>query len=532
MLHTSYARRGMVTAPHALAAQAGAAVLRDGGNAVEAMVAAAATCAVVYPHMNGLGGDGFWLISVPGRPVVSIDGSGVAGRRASVDDLRAAGLSAVPPVGPWSAATVAGTLSGWQSALELSARWDGRLSLARLVEDAVWHAENGFPVASSHHRALKRRAEALRDQPGFAALYLNDDGSVPAEGALCRNPALARTLSALADAGLDDFYRGAIGRAVAADLVAAGSPVTADDLARHRSIRRRPLSLGLDLGTVYNTPPPTQGLASLMILGLFERLGVPAEQADRFPHIHALVEATKLAFRVRNTHLADPHTMQVHATTFLSDHLLDRLAAEVVPKRAMPWPLPALEGDTVWMGCIDGQGRAVSFIQSLYHAFGSGVVLPETGLLWHNRGLGFDMEPDSPRFLEPGRKPFHTLSPALARFRDGRVMVYGTMGGDGQPQTQAALFSRYALFGQGLQQAVTAPRWALGRSFEGESRDLKVERRMDPAVVAALEAAGHAVAWAEDFDDLMGHAGALVLRPDGVIEGAADPRGDGAVAGF
>lgn len=532
MLHTSYARRGMVTAPCALAAQAGAAVLREGGNAVEAMVAAAATSAVAYPHMNGIGGDGFWLVSEPGRPVLSIDGSGAAGRRATPDAYRAASLSAVPSTGPWAASTVAGTLSGWQSALELSARWEGRLSLERLVEEAVWHAENGVPVTSSHYRALARRAAELSRQPGFADLFLDADGGVPAEGALHRNPALAEVLRRIGRDGLDDFYRGAVGRMVAADLSAVGAPVTADDLARHRSVRRRPLSLGLDHCTVYNTPPPTQGLASLMILGLFERLKVAPEQAERFAHVHGLIEATKLAFRVRNTHVADPHAMQVHATTFLSDHLLDRLAAEIMPRRAMPWPLPAMNGDTVWMGCVDGEGRAVSFIQSLYHAFGSGVVLPESGLLWHNRGIAFDFDPESPRYLEPGRKPFHTLSPALARFRDGRVMVYGTMGGDGQPQTQAALFTRYALFGQSLQQAVTAPRWALGRSYEGESRDVKVEARMDPALVAALEGAGHAVATVQDFDDLMGHAGAIVLRPDGVLEGAADPRGDGAVAGF
>lgn len=174
----------------------------------------------------------------------------------------------------------------------------------------------------------------------------------------------------------------------------------------------------------------------------------------------------------------------------------------------------------------------VSFIQSLHHAFGSGVVLPETGLLWHNRGAAYNFDPESPRFLKPGRKPFHTLSPALARFRDGRVMVYGSMGGDGQPQTQAAIFSRYARFGMGLQEAVSAPRWALGRADEGKSHDLKVEARMDPAVIAALEAAGHAVARVDAFDDLMGHAGAVVLRPDGVMEGAADPRGDGGVASF
>ncbi|MBB4285652.1 gamma-glutamyltransferase family protein [Roseospira goensis] len=530
MLHTLMAGRGMVTAPHHLAAQAGLRVLRDGGNAIEAMVAAAATCAVVYPHMNGLGGDAFWLIARPGRAPLSVEAAGAAGRAVTPDLYRDRGLDAVPLRGPLAANTVAGAVSGWSSALEVSTQhWDGSLPLARLLEDAIHYAETGYPVATSVARTSRRILDEVAGLPHFADLFL-EDGQPPTAGAWQTNPALAATLRRLAAHGLDDFYRGGVGRALSADLKAQGSPLVSDDLASHRSVRRRPLALKLGAGTVYNTQPPTQGLASLMILGLFERLGVP--EADGFDHVHGLIEATKIAYRIRNRHVTDPRYMAVHPTTYLSDTVLDQHAAEIDRQRAAAWGAAPVDGDTVWMGCVDGAGRAVSCIQSLFHGFGSGVTLPETGVVWHNRGIAFQLDPAAPNVLIPGRRPFHTLNPPMARLRDGSTMVYGTMGGDSQPQIQAILFSRHALFGQPLQQAVTGPRWALGRAWAGPSHDLKIEDRLDPAVIAALEQAGHAVTRLAPFDEVLGHAGAIVRRPDGVLEGATDPRADGVVAAF
>jgi gamma-glutamyltranspeptidase/glutathione hydrolase len=204
------------------------------------------------------------------------------------------------------------------------------------------------------------------------------------------------------------------------------------------------------------------------------------------------------------------------------------LAQTIDPARALPWPAPPSDGDTVWFGAIDAQGRAVSAIQSVYFEFGSGVVLPETGITWQNRGASFRLAPGGWNALKPGRKPFHTLNPALARLNDGRTLAYGTMGGEGQPQTQAAIFSRYALFGMDLQDAITAPRWLLGRAWGEESTSLKLEDRFDPALVAALVAAGHHVEMQAPFTSLMGHAGALVRHPDGRLEAATDPRNDGA----
>jgi oxamate amidohydrolase len=198
----------------------------------------------------------------------------------------------------------------------------------------------------------------------------------------------------------------------------------------------------------------------------------------------------------------------------------------------LSWGGATEPGDTIWMGVIDGEGRAVSFIQSIYHEFGSGVVLPETGINWQNRGCSFSLDPQALNALEPGRKPFHTLNPALAQLSDGRTMVYGTMGGDGQPQTQAAVFSRYVQMGMGLQQAVTAPRWLLGRTWGSMSESLKIESRFAPRVAEELRRRRHVVDVIGEFDETVGHAGALVRHPNGMMEGAYDPRSDGSVAGF
>jgi gamma-glutamyltranspeptidase len=230
--------------------------------------------------------------------------------------------------------------------------------------------------------------------------------------------------------------------------------------------------------------------------------------------------------------VTDPARLPAEPMHFLSAAALDALAGEIDMQVALPWPDAAAPGDTIWMGAIDSAGRSVSFIQSVYWEFGSGVVLQDTGVTWQNRGTSFSLDPTALNALEPGRKPFHTLNPSMALFDDGRVMPYGTMGGEGQPQTQAAVFTRYARFGQGLQQAVTAPRWLLGRTWGDVSTSLKLENRFDSALVAELKAAGHQVELLdEDFSDTMGHAGALVRHPNGLIEGAADPRSDGGVAG-
>lgn len=521
----------MVTSPHHLASEAGLRVLREGGTAVEATIAMGACLAVVYPHMTAIGGDGFWLVSKGGEPPVAIDACGAAAGAATPDFYASRGLSAVPWRGPYAANTVAGAVSGWGEALALSRELGGRLPMARLVEDAVHHAEAGFPVTASQEETTAEKLSQLADAPGFAGVYLHG-GAAPKEGAVMRLPALARTLKRIGEDGARSFYEGALANDIAADLARIGAPVSAADLAAHRAQRRAPLSVAIRGARLFNFPPPTQGLSSLMILALFDRLGV--KEAESFAHIHGLVEATKQAFIVRDAHVGDPASMTHDPAEFLAPEILDRLAARIDPARALPWPQPASAGDTVWLGAIDANGIAASYIQSIYFEYGSGCVLEDTGIVWQNRGASFLIgdSVNPVRRLRPGAKPFHTLNPAMALFDDGRTMVYGTMGGEGQPQTQSALFSRYAMFGRDLQEAITAPRWLLGKTWGEESVSLKLESRFDPALCEELRAAGHNIEMFPAFSSAMGHAGAVVLNRDGVFEGATDPRSDGAALGY
>ena len=528
MLQTKRSYRGMVTAPHHLAAQAGLSVLSDGGNAIEAMIASAAAIAVVYPHMNGLGGDSFWLIGKPGSAPIGIQACGRSAMAADRNWYRERGCTAIPGRGPLAALTVAGTADGWEKAQNLSRRQHGgRLPMSRLLQDAIRYAWEGVPVPQTLHENIKKKRPELQDVPGFADVYL-PNGAPLAVGSKLRQPRVADTLARLSQAGLSDFYRGDLARSMAADLQKAGSPLRLPDPERHQATLVTPLSLDVTGHKVFNMPPPTQGLASLLILGLYARR--IANEADGIDYLHRLVECTKAAFRVRNRHVTDPDYMERAAVDFLTEESLAALDKTVATDRAAPWPDPSKHGDTVWLAATDRSGLSVSFIQSIYWEFGSGVVLPQSGVTWQNRGTSFGLGENDTNRLEPSRLPFHTIQPAMAELSDGRLMSYGTMGGEGQPQTQAAIFSRYVLHGQDLQSTVTAPRWLLGRTWGEENNNLKIESRFDPGTIEAMRSLGHDVQVVRPFEEFMGHAGAIVWHPDGLLEGASDPRSDGVVA--
>lgn len=524
-------RRGIAVAPHALASQSALAVLREGGNAVEAMVAAAATIAVVYPHMNGLGGDNFWLIHEPGgaQEVIGIDACGAAAAGARREAYTG---GAIPFRGGSAALTVAGAVSGWDEALAVSReRLGGRLPLSRLLADAIDYARHGVPVTRSQARNTAAKQAELESLPGFASVFL-PRGAAPDAGSLFFQPRMADTLEHLARAGLDDFYRGDLGQRMADELAASGSPLVRADLQAHRALRRDPLVLRHRHGRVYNMPPPTQGLVSLIILGLLDRLDIDRYDPLSADYVHAAAESVKQAFAVRDRHITDPAHMQVRAESFLEPAALDAMAARICMTRAAPWGAGKGPADTVWLGVIDGEGRAVSLIQSIYHEFGSGVVLPSTGIAWQNRGASFSLDPAHINALVPGKKPFHTLNPGLALLHDGRTMVYGNMGGDGQPQSQSAIFTRSVVYGMDPQAAVEAPRWLLGRTWGQTSDTLKLEGRFPEATVQSLRERGHEVEVYGDFDETFGHAGCLFRATGGAMEGGFDPRSDGAVAAF
>ncbi|MEQ5789203.1 gamma-glutamyltransferase [Erythrobacter sp. NFXS35] len=523
-------KSAMVVAPHRLAAEAGCEILQQGGSAIEAMVAAAATIAVVYPHMNGIGGDAFWLIAQPDQPVIAIDGAGRAGAKVCLADYRSRYPAEMPTRGPKAVLTVPGAVASWQSALGLREAGRVALPLGTLLAGAIDHAERGFAVSMSQASATREKFGQLAQQPHFAETYLHD-GQAPEAGDLMRLPALAATLRRLASAGLDDFYRGETSRALSEDLARAGATIDAGDLEQAQAPCIAPLWLRRPGGTAYNLGAPTQGLVSLLILAIFDeaRRRMSLTPAQR---VHVLIEATKIAFEARDRFIGDPDGLTLNLQSLLDPCAIAASTDRISLEQCLPWGPAQPPADTVWMGAIDHEGIAVSFIQSVYWEFGSGVVSPNTGVLLQNRGIAFSLDEHSHNALRAGAKPFHTLNPALMRGDDGSTMVYGSMGGEGQPQFQAAILNAIELAGGDIGAGVAAPRWLLGRTWGEDSSALHIEADMAPAISAALVDLGHPVRFQPPRSEMLGHAGAILRTVDGRVSGATDPRSDGGACGY
>jgi gamma-glutamyltranspeptidase len=528
-LHSFGHRVGVAAPPPRDTAAAGRQIFAEGGNALEAMIAMAASIAAVYPHMNHLGGDGFWLVRERSGRVRAFMGAGPAGAGASIARYAEQGLAEIPTRGPLAALTVPGAVGTWILAQDCAAACGGRLPLKVLLQSAVEQAR-GYLVTRSQAELCAENLATLEAVPGFADTFLIDHKPPPAGTKLAQSR-LADTLEQLSRAGLDDFYRGDVGREMAADLAAIESPIERADLEAYRAVLTEPLRLSLAGGEVFNTAPPTQGLASLLLLGLFDRLGVA--EAESFDHVHGLVEATKRAFVWRDRVITDPRALTSPPERYLEPAFLGAEVRRIDRRRAAAFPAAPAQGDTVWMGAADASGLVVSYIQSIYWEFGSGCVLPRTGVLMQNRGASFSLDRQARNPLAPGRQPFHTLNPALAILKDGRILAYGTMGGDGQPQTQAQVFTRHVCYGQPLEEALDRPRWVLGRTWGSLRTSLRVEPRLAANLIDQLMGAGHDVdVLAQPYSDTVGHAGAVVLHPDGLLEGAHDPRADGGAAGI
>ena len=512
------------SAPHYQASEIGLAVLREGGSAIDAMIAAAAAISVLYPHMNSLAGDGFWLIHKPGEAPRAIDACGPAARLASIEWYQYQKQMTMPGRGPLAALTVGGTLGGWQRARDIAAETQANIPLPELLAPAISLAKQGIRVtdslAAASHKVMMEMARLEEFQRVFAP-----GNQLLEAGQTFTNPDLGDFIAQLAHAGLDDFYRGALANDIASALTAAGSPLRLDDLHGYRAQEVAPLSVTTRLGQCFNLPAPTQGLASLLILAIYDRLFQPGW--DESVRVHALIEATKQAFLVRDREVFDPRRLSERWPALLSDSHVEQLAGQV-GLQALPWPQPAAPGDTVWMGCVDKNGVMVSFIQSIYWEFGSGVVIPDMGLVWNNRGVSFSLDPQHSNALAPGYKPFHTLNPAMMLLDDGRRISYGTMGGEGQPQTQAALLTRYLYDGLSLEQAISRGRWLLGRTWGDNNHDLKMEQDLVDILGDSLSARGHMIKPVPAHSELMGHAGAVVHTADGRVAAASDPRSNGA----
>jgi len=535
------ALNGMVTTPHHLATQAGLAILRKGGNAVDAAIASAAVLAVVYPQMCTPGGDSFWLIC-QGRTgeVKALNASGRAGKKASIGFYRAQGLNKIPPHGWLAANTVPGAVSGWDEAHRFSREVLGsKISWHELLDDAIAYAQEGCPVSTSLARWTSIDTDpddieyrCLQRFPEFARIFLKE-GRPLRTGDILRQPDLARTLLLLADHGAREFYEGRIAKAIADDMEHHGGLLSLEDFARHHADWQEPLSVEYRGLRAYNCPPNSQGMASLEILNILNRFDVKSLGEGSADYYHVIIEATKEAFLDRDAYLTDPDFADIPLDRLLSEEHGHLQASRIDMARASgPKHLLEPKGDTIWLGTADKDGNCVSLIQSIYHDFGSAIIPGGTGVLLQNRGSYFSLDPAHVNCLMPGKRTFHTLTPAML-FKDRHPwLIYGSMGGEGQPQTQAALVTRIVDFGMTPQEAVSAPRWLYGRSWGAPSNDVKMEGRVPSSVTEELTKRGHPVTIVDDYIDIMGHAGAILLHENGVMQGATDPRSDGLATGW
>lgn len=515
-------RKGMVSTPHYLASQAGLDALRRGGTAVDAAIAASAVLSVVYPHMCGLGGDSFWLIYDAARgELKALNASGRAAASASPEFYAARGFKAVPARGYMAACTVPGAVSGWDEAFKLSKTGMGSpLSWAELLEPARGYAEDGFPVGHSlaHWLAVDTSGQGagrgLHQFPAFLDVFCKENGRPYTLGETLRQPDLAGSLARLAQNGADEFYHGSIARAIADSMMLHSGLLTVGDMDDHHADWAEPLRMPYRGLTACSAPPNSQGMAAL-----------GEGSADYY---QAMAEAVRLAFQDRDRWLSDPAFGDIPLDRLLSPEYGQEQARRIrLEQSSGPLPPLAPGGDTVWLGAVDAAGNAVSMLQSIYHEFGSGMVATGTGILLQNRGCAFSLDPAHVNCLEPGKRTMHTLTPAML-LKDGRPwLVYGSMGGEGQPQTLAALTTRIVDFGLAPQDAVNAPRWLLGRSWGAPDNDLKLEGRVPESVVEELRRRGQPVLMVEDYTEIMGHAGAILCGEDGLLQGASDPRGDG-----
>jgi gamma-glutamyltranspeptidase len=506
---------GAVSTPHPLATEAGMQVLRAGGTAPEALIAAGAVLTVVMPHFCGLGGDAVWLVASPQqapRCFLAI-GQGLD---------RPHPTAPVQVRGPESILTSAAVVSGWDHAFRYAREaLGGRAKWHDLLAPAIAHASNGFPISASQEFWARFRDPDLRLWPGFAPIYLHKGEPLTA-GQTLHQTKLAQTLGAIAEKGAQEFYTGSLSRRIVDGLRAAGVVIAASDLAQTRCRDVQPLSLPYRGLTLLAPPPPTQGVTTLQIMGQLAQFDLGPVQAGSADHIHLCVEAVKRAFLKRDR-IADPDVCPVQIDRFLDPGTLSGMASDISMSEAMPWPHVWAHGDTVFLGAIDAQGNAASVLQSIYFDWGSGVVAGDTGIIWQNRGAAFHHDPAHINAFAPGKLPFYTLNPGMALDGAAPKFVYGTQGADGQPQTLAMLLTRLIDFAQSPAQALAGPRFLLGRTFSDSRDSLKLEADLDQHVIAELAARGHEISLIAAQSPMAGLAG--IVQNDGSGIGAAhDPR--------
>lgn len=514
-----YAADGMVAASHPLASVAALDALRAGGTAADAAVTAAAALAVLEPQMTGIGGDCFCLVAKPGKPVWGYNGSGRAGAAARAEALVAQGVTAIVPESVHSV-TVPGAVAAWAAILEAH----GRFGLDRALAPAIHYAEEGAPVAPRVALDWERYGDVLRRDPGASRHFLLN-GRPPTAGDRMKYPALAGVLRAVAAGGPKAFYQGAAAEDIVATLSPRGSFLTREDFARHQGDLVEPISSnyrGLD---VVELPPNNQGVAALVLLNILERFDLAALDPGGPERLHIQLEAARLAYAVRDTQVADPAFMRTPVPALLDKAFARSLADRIDRSKRVPLPkAPAPGSHTVLITVVDRDRTAVTLINSLFREFGSGIATEKTGILLHNRGCGFVVDPAHPNAIGPSKRPLHTLVPALA-MRDGRCeLAFGVMGGHYQAMGHAHFIVNTVDYGMNPQAALEHPR----AFFADEVTE--VERGVSASAIEGLRARGHDVQLRP-----LPFGGGQAIRIDwerGVLIGASDHRKDGCALGY
>ena len=531
MPQIGYARRpvalgrdGLVTTAHPYATVAGLDVLRAGGTAADAAVAANAVLAVTQPNMCGVGGDIFVLYyEAATRRVHFLNGAGRSGSRASLEELQRRGASALPIVGPMTV-SVPGCVRGWAMLLERF----GTRPLAALLEPAIHYAE-GCPTSSLTSQSIDEFEKATSDAEWHRVFRPGD--RAPALGEPLVQSDLARTLRDLAAEGPDLFYTGRVARAIAERLARDGF-LTPEDLAQHTGEWGEPIATTYRGFRVYETPPPTQGLAALIALNILERFSLAKCPLHSVQHLHLLLEVVKLAYADRDRFIGDPAHARLPLAELLDKGYAARRRKAFDPRKAQAYTAGDPEGDTTGFVVVDRQGNVASVIQSLFNTFGSGIVVPGCGIVLQNRGRHFQLDPAHPSALGPRKRPFHTLMASIVTRDERPAHALATMGGNGQAQFHVQILTNLIDYGLDPQEAIERPRFLLGPFYPEDAPDtVHLESRLPRAVVSALIRKGHAIRPAPELFTRTGQAHAVSFR-DGTLLGGADPRGDGAALGF
>lgn len=515
----------MVVSPHYLASQAGERILEKGGNAFDAAVAVSACLAVVYPHMTGLGGDSFWLAyGAKEKKIRSYNGSGKSGAVVTRDKYK--GRDSIPFRGIESVITVPGMVDSWDAILNEF----GSMSLQEVLAPAIEYAKHGFPLSNDQYENTVKNVELLKKDKDTAAIFLQG-GEIPPAFQKFVQTNLGHTLSQLAEKGRDDFYKGDLAKKIISSLQEKGSLLTEADFASHQGEWGDPLSSTYRDYSIFQVPPNSQGFVGLMILNILENYDLSTIPHGSYQYYHLLVEAIKVSFQDRNKHLTDPNWHNIPLERLLSKEYARKLAASISFEETSHLSTQPVGSDTAHAAVVDSEGNAVSFIQSLYFEFGSGIVAGETGITMQNRGSFFSLDEQHINALEPQKRTFHTLMPAMAFKNDKPYVLYGTQGGEGQPQTQTVMITRMLDYGMNPQEAISGTRFVWGRTWGEKTEELKIESRIPTDVLEKLQKAGHIVNRVEAYDGIMGHANAILIDDQGYLYGGVDPRSDGAAIG-